>query len=87
MRFKLFPFKLVNYEIPNPIWCNYWLATPAVFDSFCTKYLSKALALLRDSELYDLTESHRNKEYIATTFFLEGLFSLFVEEEKNIIKK
>ena len=80
---KLFPFKLDRYKVKKNVWCNYWIATPAVFDDYCTNYLSKAIEFFKGTELYDRTEKHRGKQYLSMTFFLEGLFSVYLTE-KNL---
>ena len=80
---KLFPFKLDKYKVKKNVWCNYWIATPAVFDDYCTNYLSKAIEFFKGTELYERTEKHRGKQYLSMTFFLEGLFSVYLTE-KNL---
>ena len=76
----LFPFKLRNKKINTIVWCNYFAVTPQVFDHYCTDYLSKAIEFFKNRPEYALTERHRGKDYFAFTFFLEGLFSIFVTE-------
>jgi len=86
---SLFDFKLLNRPIKNQIWCNYWVATPEVFELYCSKYLIKTMDFFANNknkevkDAYNLTLKHRdNKQTFAMTFFLEGLFSLFLQEEK-----
>ncbi len=80
---KLFPFKLDRYKVKKNVWCNYWIATPKIFDDYCTNYLSKAIEFFKGTDLYDRTEKHRDKQYLSMTFFLEGLFSVYLTE-KNL---
>jgi len=84
----LFPFTLYQYPVSNIVWCNYWVARPEVFDLYCTKYLNKVITFFRDNRnetirrQYDAMENHRDgKPYLSMTFFLEGLFSVFLDEE------
>lgn len=83
---KLFDFKMLNYPVKKIVWCNYWVASPEVFELYCHKYLLKCIDFFRDKkelkELYDATEKHRGTRYISFTFFLEGLFGAFLQEEK-----
>jgi hypothetical protein len=85
----IFDFKLKNYPIKKPIWCNYWITTPEIFDLYCCNYLNKVMTLFqrtKDKDILkalEMTEPHRyGKHYPSLTFFLEGLFSVFLEEEK-----
>ena len=87
--YRLFPFDLYQYPVNEVIFCNYWLATPQAFELYCQKYLSRCIMFFRDNKneeiarMYQVTENHREgKPYIAFTFFLEGLFSVFIKEEK-----
>lgn len=89
--YNLFPFKLYEYPVNQICWCNYWIATPKVFDDYCTNYLNKAVSFFRDSkiqevkELYEAEEPHRQgKPYKAFTFFLEGLFSLYLSQNPKL---
>lgn len=87
---KLFPFKLNDIKINDIIWCNYWIAPPKIFDDYCTRYLSKAVEFFKDKSIYNATEIHRGKECLSFTFFLEGLFSVYLTQEKikyNIYNK
>ena len=87
---KLFPFKLSNQKINDIIWCNYWVAPPKIFDDYCTRYLLKTIEFFKDKSIYNATEFHRGKDYPAFTFFLEGLFSVYLSREKvsyKIIQK
>lgn len=86
---KLFDFKTFQYPVKRNIWCNYWITTPEIFDLYCCNYLNKVMTLFnttKDKELLNClnkTIKHRNKvEYSVVTFFLEGLFRVFLEEEK-----
>lgn len=36
---------------------------------------------LKGTELYNATEMHREKEVFSMTFFLEGLFSIYLQQE------
>lgn len=90
-KYGLFPFKLKNYPVRVNIWCNYWVVTPQIFDDYCTNYLNKVVSFFRESEvkevrdMYESTENHRNGQpYKAMTFFLEGLFSVFVTERSEL---
>lgn len=80
-KYGLFPFKLRNFKVKQQVWCNYWVVTPAVFDDYCTRYLSKAIEFFRGRPEYELTEHHRGKQVPAMTFFLEGLFSVYLTRE------
>ena len=80
--YSLFDFKLKDYPIKQNVWCNYWIASPKVFDLYCTKYLSKAIEFFKTRPEYHLTEFHRGRNVPAMTFFLEGLFSVFLQQEK-----
>lgn len=79
---KLFQFKLKRAKIKQQVWCNYWIARPEVFDEYCTNYLSKAVEFFKDKPEYELMEMHRGKLTPAMTFFLEGLFSVFLSKSK-----
>lgn len=79
----LFPFKLSDYKVNNIVWCNYWIVKPAIFDDYCTRYLSKAIEFFKDKPEYNLTEYHRGKHVPALTFFLEGLFSIYLQHENK----
>lgn len=85
----LFPFKLYQCPTKHIVWCNYWIASPKVFDDYCTNYLSKVVSFFRDSTipevraLYESEEMHRKGERCkAFTFFLEGLFSVYLSNRK-----
>ena len=89
--YHLFPFTLYEYPVKQICWCNYWIATPEVFDDYCTNYLNKAVSFFRDSKieevkrLYESFEPHRNGQpYKAFTFFLEGLFSLYLSQHPKL---
>ena len=84
---KLFPFKLRDIKVKEIVWCNYWLATPKIFDEYCTEYLSKTVEFFKGTELYYAKEKHRGKDVFAMTFFLEGLFSVFLTKKKYDYKK
>ena len=45
--------------------------------------LSKDVEFFKGTDLYDRTEKHRGKQYLSMTFFLEGLFSVYLTE-KNL---
>lgn len=79
---NLFPFKLTNYPVKQNVWCNYWIAKPRIFDDYIRRYLLPAITFLEGSSLYDAREMHRGKEVFSMTFFLEGLFSIYLQEEK-----
>jgi hypothetical protein len=79
---KLFPFKLDRIKVKEVVWCNYWVATPEAFDDYCTNYLSKAVEFFKGTPLYNAKEMHRGKMVYAMTFFLEGLFSVFLTKSK-----
>ena len=81
-KMKLFPFKLRDYPVEDICWCNYWIARPKIFDDYCTRYLSKAIEFFKGTPLYNATEKHRGKDCLSMTFFLEGLFSVFLKNEK-----
>ena len=83
---KLFPFKLDQIKTNHVCWCNYWICTPKVFDDYCTNYLSKAVEFFKTTELYDAKENHRGKKYYSLTFFLEGLFSVFLTKRNYKVK-
>jgi hypothetical protein len=83
---KLFPFILDKIETNYTCWCNYWICTPEVFDDYCTNYLSKAVEFFKTTELYDAKEKHRDKMYYSMTFFLEGLFSVFLTKRNYKVK-
>lgn len=80
---NLFDFKLLNHPIDTIVWCNYWAVKPKVFDHYCTCYLSKVIEFFKDRPEYNLMEMHRGKQYPAMTFFLEGLFSIFLQHNGN----
>jgi hypothetical protein len=94
-KYKIFPFTLKNYPSRVNVWCNYWVASPKVFDDYCTNYLNKVVSFFRESDIkevrdiYEATENHRNGQpYKAMTFFLEGLFSVYLSEhELKIIER
>lgn len=86
---NLFDFKFEDYPIKENIWCNYWVCSPNIFDYYCTNYLSKVMMLFertKDNDLLEaleLTETHRaGVQYSVVAFFLEGLFSVFLDQEK-----
>ena len=83
---KLFPFKLDQIKTNHVCWCNYWVCTPEVFDDYCTNYLSKAIEFFKTTELYDSKEKHRGEMYYSLTFFLEGLFSVFLTNRNYKVK-
>ena len=84
---QIFDFKLSGYPIKRNIWCNYWIASPEVFEFYCSCYLNKIMTLFnttKDPELLEAlesTERHRGRQYSVVTFFLEGLFSVFCHRE------
>lgn len=80
--YKLFDFKLKGYKVNKIVWCNYWIAKPHIFDDYCTRYLSKAIEFFKTKPCYNLTELHRGQQVPAFTFFLEGLFSIYLQREK-----
>lgn len=82
-QYKLFDFKLKDYNVKQNVWCNYWIVKPAIFDDYCTRYLSKAIEFFKDKPEYNLTEYHRGKHVPALTFFLEGLFSIYLQHENK----
>lgn len=84
---KAFKYKMVDFTPKQIVWCNYWALQPELFDLYCTSYLSKAILLLKDTHIYNMTEPHRDSNYVGTTFFLEGLFSFFLYSEKLSFKK
>jgi hypothetical protein len=86
--YKLFDFNLLNYPVKTVIWCNYWVATPEIFELYCSKYLLKILAFFSENSNKDVLAAynsqlkHRDqKPTYAMAFFLEGLFSVFLQEE------
>jgi hypothetical protein len=79
--YNLFPFKLKEYKVKQNVWCNYWIAKPHIFDDYCTRYLSKTIEFFKNRPEYNLTEQHRGKQVPAMTFFLEGLFSIYLQHE------
>jgi len=81
-KMQLFPFKLKEYPLKDNVWCNYWVAKPHIFDDYCTRYLSKAIEFFKNTDYYCITERHRGKDCLSMTFFLEGLFSIYLQEEK-----
>lgn len=83
---KLFPFKLEQIKTNHICWCNYWVCTPEVFDDYCTNYLSKAIEFFKTTELYEAKEKHRGKMCYSMTFFLEGLFSVFLTKRNYKVK-
>jgi len=76
---KIFPFKMEGYKVKQNVWCNYWVARPAVFDDYCRRYLKPCMDILND---LDFKEMHRGKIVPSNTFFYEGLFSVYLTEEK-----
>lgn len=83
--YKLFPFKLDSYKVKYNVWCNYWVAKPHIFDDYCTNYLSKAIEFFKGTDLYFAKEKHRGQMVYAMTFFLEGLFSVYLTEKKYAV--
>lgn len=81
-KYKLFPFRLRNYKVKQDVWCNYWIAKPAIFDDYIRRYLIPAIEFFKPRPEYDLMTQHRGKMYFTMTFFLEGLFSIYLQEEK-----
>lgn len=79
---KLFPFNLSDYPVDQIVWCNFWIAKPVVFDDYIRRYLMPTIEFLKGTYLYHATEIHRGKETFSMTFFLEGLFSIYLQEEK-----
>lgn len=79
---KAFKTPLASFRTKTPVWCNYWALKPELFDLYCTAYLNKAISLLKETSIYNACEMHRGKQYVGTTFFLEGLFSYFVQTER-----
>lgn len=77
---NLFDFKLCDVDINEIVWCNYWIAKQKVFDDYCKNYLSKAIDFFKDRPEYNLTVMHRGRLCPAFTFFLEGLFSVFLSK-------
>lgn len=78
----LFQTKLLGYRTDYVIWCNYWAARPHIFDKYCRDYLNPVVEHLKETPLYWRREAHRQKRYISTTFFLEGLPTFFAKEEE-----
>ncbi len=81
---KLFDFKLRKHQVDNIVWCNYWIAKPEVFDDYCTRYLSKTIEFFKKQSLYNAKELHRGQMVFSMTFFLEGLFSIYLENNKKL---
>lgn len=81
-RYKLFPFRLEKYKAKKNVWCNYWVARPAVFDMYVRNYLLPAIEFFKLQPEYNLIEMHRGRPTYAMAFFLEGLFSVFLDKEK-----
>lgn len=81
--YKLFPFQLKGYKVNRNVWCNYWVVKPQIFDDYCTNYLSKAVEFFKDKEIYNAKEMHRGEMVYSFTFFLEGLFSVYLTEYEN----
>ena len=81
--YKLFPFQLRCYKVNRNVWCNYWIVKPHIFDEYCTNYLSKAVEFFKDKEIYNAKEMHRGEMVYSFTFFLEGLFSVYLTEYEN----
>lgn len=75
---KIFPFKIEGYKVRQNVWCNYWVARPAIFDDYCKRYLKPCMDIL---DAYDFKEIHRGKIVPSQTFFYEGLFSVYLTAE------
>lgn len=80
--YKLFPFSLEKYRAKHNAWCNYWVARPSIFDLYVRQYLLPTIEFFRFRPEYNLKEMHRGRTTYAMTFFLEGLFSVFLDKEK-----
>jgi hypothetical protein len=86
---KIFDFTLYQYPLKKNIWCNYWICSPEIFDLYCCNYLNKVMRFINTTkdkaalEVLNKTLKHRKGiEYSIVTFFLEGLFTVFLNEEK-----
>lgn len=87
---NLFPFKCYDYDTQGCIgFCNYFICKGHIFDLYCETILSKAVAWLTEQKSSELQEALKNKyphrnniPYDVHTFFLEGLFPIFVHYNK-----
>ena len=84
-RTDILKVKLKHYKPAVNVWCNYFICTPDVFEKYVKNYLEpvvKHFAKKENQKYLLLTEKHRGKPCAAMTFFLEGLYSVFIEQEK-----
>lgn len=80
---NLFPFKLsecANQKSQSA--CNYFLATPGIFDEYCYDYLSKAVEWLKANNRHPQISNSclwRGRQYPIHTFVLESLFQCYYQ--------
>lgn len=81
---KVLPFTLKDYPIKQNVWCNYWATRPELFTIYVEKYLKPVMSVVGGNTT--MYEQHRGRPYLAQCFMLEGLFSVFMQEERLTYK-
>ena len=56
------------------------------FEGFYYSKDTKGVEFFKTTELYDSKEKHRGKMYYSLTFFLDGLFSVFLTNRNYKVK-
>ena len=83
---NILPVRLSGVSIDRPVWCNYWIARREIFTDYVQNWLIPVVACLKRSPLYSATELHRGKPTLSVTFFLEGLFSVYLTQNSITCK-
>ena len=75
----ILPLKITLYD-KQPLFCNYWVAKTDIYADYCKNWLIPCMNFINSRpDLLKLTEMHRGQETIASVFFLEGLFSVYLD--------